>query len=217
MNSFHEQHKKWYALFLLCAAIAGLSGYYAFSDTKLPASSDSNVEQTEIHEKDTEKSNEIKNKENLEIVKNKEKNTNTPKETEPESSGPTQTNEISTTEPTPSTKEEAPATQEPPQKDLLTVTLKIPGATYTTKVPKESSVLALMNIVKAEQGISFQTKDFGGDLGLFIETMSGIKNGDKREHYWIYYINGAKAQIGISNYILKNNDIITWKYEAFEI
>lgn len=63
-----------------------------------------------------------------------------------------------------------------------------------------------------DKKITAQMKEFPG-LGFFVEEINGIKNNPQTNEYWIYYINGASAQIGISQYKIKNNDLITWKYE----
>ena len=48
-------------------------------------------------------------------------------------------------------------------------------------------------------------------MGKFIVAINGVKgNGDKN---WIYYVNGKKAQTGVSNYKLKSGDVVSWKYE----
>jgi hypothetical protein len=63
-----------------------------------------------------------------------------------------------------------------------------------------------------DKKITAQMKEFSG-LGFFVEEINGTKNNPQTNEYWIYYINGASAQVGISQYKIKNNDLITWKYE----
>ena len=66
-----------------------------------------------------------------------------------------------------------------------------------------------MEKLKSEGKINFVEKNYTG-MGKFIESINGIKNGEKN---WIYYVNGQKANIGVSNYKIKNGDIVSWKYE----
>ncbi|MEK7104171.1 MAG: DUF4430 domain-containing protein, partial [Patescibacteria group bacterium] len=73
-------------------------------------------------------------------------------------------------------------------------------------------VYELMNLLKARGDINFQGKTSLG-LGFFVEEINGLKNNPNENVYWIYYINNKAAQVGVSNYILKPNDIINWKYE----
>ena len=48
-------------------------------------------------------------------------------------------------------------------------------------------------------------------MGKFIESINDLKNGEKN---WIYYVNGEKANIGVSNYKIKSGDVVSWKYES---
>mgnify|MGYP003394596286 CR=1 FL=1 len=80
-----------------------------------------------------------------------------------------------------------------------------PGAT----VYDAMSSLAL----SSQKPFLFESKLYSG-MGYFIEEINGIKNDTAKSIYWIYYINGEPAKIGVSNYIIKPNDIITWKYET---
>ncbi len=55
------------------------------------------------------------------------------------------------------------------------------------------------------------TKEYTG-MGKFVEEINGIKNNPTTNEYWGYYVNGESAQVGASNYILKQGDKIEWKY-----
>lgn len=72
-----------------------------------------------------------------------------------------------------------------------------------------------MQIIRKDYPFTFSGKEYSG-LGFFVEEINGVKNNTQEGRYWIYYINGKKAQVGISSYILKPNDIIMWKYEPDE-
>jgi len=83
---------------------------------------------------------------------------------------------------------------------------------YEIAIKENSSVYDLMLALKQSGQLDFKGKDSAG-LGFFVEEINGIKNNPQANTYWIYYINSKAALVGISNYILKPNDIITWKYE----
>jgi hypothetical protein len=72
-----------------------------------------------------------------------------------------------------------------------------------------------MQQLQANKQITVEFKNYSG-LGYFVNTINGIQSDTLSGTHWIYYINGIKAQIGISQYTLKSNDIITWKYESQE-
>ncbi len=67
-----------------------------------------------------------------------------------------------------------------------------------------------MNKLRSEGKIKFTEKNYIG-MGKFIETINDIKNNGEKN--WIYYVNGKKAQVGVSNYKIKTGDIVSWKYE----
>ena len=52
------------------------------------------------------------------------------------------------------------------------------------------------------------------DFGIFLEGIDGLK-GDQ-ENFWAVYVNGEKSEIGISDTVLNEGDIIEFKYEAIE-
>lgn len=93
----------------------------------------------------------------------------------------------------------------------IPVTFKIEGQTYNLNLPENSTVYdALQQLINNKQ-ITAVMKKFSG-MGYFVEEINGIKNNNQTEKYWVYYINGQSAPIGISSYILKSDDLITWKY-----
>jgi len=109
---------------------------------------------------------------------------------------------------------------QPGQTALATTTVKINTTiiagnhTYPLAVSPSTTVYKAMQLLQIDsrQPFSFSTKEYPG-MGYFVDEINNIKNNNQMNEYWIYYINGQSAQMGISNYIIKNNDIITWKYE----
>jgi hypothetical protein len=88
--------------------------------------------------------------------------------------------------------------------------LEIEKESYKGEVIEGESVYDFMNRLKERNVINFKEKTYAG-LGKFIEEINGIKgNGEK---YWIYYVNGEKAKIGVSIYKLNPGDVVSWKYE----
>ncbi|MFA6257336.1 MAG: DUF4430 domain-containing protein [Candidatus Paceibacterota bacterium] len=76
---------------------------------------------------------------------------------------------------------------------------------------ENSTVYDLMQKLKTQGEINFTEKNYIG-MGKIIISINGIKsNGQKT---WIYYVNGEKADMGISNYQVIPGDIVAWKYEA---
>jgi hypothetical protein len=62
-----------------------------------------------------------------------------------------------------------------------------------------------LEILKARARIRTSTSR----MGELVEEINGVNNGNG--YYLIYYVNGAKANVGAGNYITKNGDKIEWK------
>lgn len=98
-----------------------------------------------------------------------------------------------------------------PAEEKINAVMIVNGVKYQAAVKPDSSVYDLMNELKIKNKISFFGKNYS-ELGFFVEKINGVKN-DPAGKNWIYYVNGQPAQIGVSNYLIKTNDIIEWKYE----
>lgn len=81
-------------------------------------------------------------------------------------------------------------------------------------ISSSTTVYNLMQLASADsrQPFLFETEDYGS-MGLFINSINGLKNNPQTGEYWIYYINSESAKIGISNQIVKSGDVIKWRYE----
>lgn len=89
-------------------------------------------------------------------------------------------------------------------------TLKINDSVYILGFNSNESLFDSMQHQKDSEKITFESKNYSG-IGQFIYSINGIKSDGS--NYWIYYINGNEAQIGVSSYKLKDNDQIEWKFE----
>lgn len=124
--------------------------------------------------------------------------------------------EVVSPSPTDSPKEQSVTSSKPnissSTQNLIPVSVLILDKNYSLQIKENSTVYDAMKLLSDQGSVSFVTKEFKG-LGYFIQEMNGIKNDTSSGIYWFYYVNGKPAKIGISNFILKANDLITWKYE----
>ncbi len=97
-------------------------------------------------------------------------------------------------------------------KNPINVTIEITDKKYSLQLPDKATAYDAMQKLVTDQKISATMKEFSG-MGEFLEEIDWLKNNNQTGEYWIYYINGQSAKMGISIYTLKNNDLITWKYE----
>lgn len=59
--------------------------------------------------------------------------------------------------------------------------------------------------------LSLSYQDYGGDLGIFIKSIDGVgDNGGNK--WWQVWVNEDFLQVGVSNYQIKANDTILFKY-----
>lgn len=97
-------------------------------------------------------------------------------------------------------------------KNPVNLTVEINDKQYALQLPEKSTAYDAMQKLISDNKITVSLKEFKG-IGYFIEEINGLKNNNETGEYWIYYINGQSAKMGISSYTLKNNDLIKWTYE----
>ncbi len=119
------------------------------------------------------------------------------------------------TEPVSPSKNPVPKLEISDPTKTINATFTIAEKNYPLKVtPGQNIYDALQDLNQSEQ-VTVKFKNFSG-LGYFVDGINGINSDTLHAKYWIYYINDTKAQVGISQYQLKQNDVITWKYESAE-
>jgi len=79
-------------------------------------------------------------------------------------------------------------------------------------VGDDSNVFAVLEKVTTENNIEFLYKDYGSDLGIFVESINNMGNNTSLDRFWQYWVNNQYAKIGASNYKLNPGDVIEWKY-----
>ncbi len=55
----------------------------------------------------------------------------------------------------------------------------------------------------------------GQNENAFVTAIDGAA-ADNSKEFWSFYVNGKQAEVGAGSYVLKNNDTIEWKIEAFK-
>lgn len=218
---FHKKHKKLYILFLLFFALTIGSAIFAFSKPQIDkkeAATPQNIEEKleaaeNIQKAELPAKKVDPGKSDTLPVHEDYQNTKTIIENDAEKNTTSTTTENETAIKKSETNVKDTKSDSKQNNESVSATLKVSGKSYGIEIPKDSTVLDLMNVAKAKGYMTFESKNFGGDLGYFIESINGVESGETKNYYWIYYINGAKANAGISNYTIQQNDIITWNYE----
>jgi len=93
------------------------------------------------------------------------------------------------------------------------IILNVLGENYQAPFENGDSVFDIMNKIKSnkENNFDFKYKEYPS-LGVFVSEINGVGGGSNK--YWIYYVNGKEAEIGIAKYLLKSGDIISWNQES---
>ena len=95
------------------------------------------------------------------------------------------------------------------------VSLTVQEKKYETEIKEGSTVFEAMKKIQDESSstnpFSFKYKENPG-LGSFVTEINNIVGSPGK--YWIYYVNGNKASVGVSTYLLKEGDIINWNQEG---
>lgn len=63
--------------------------------------------------------------------------------------------------------------------------------------------------IASERGLFVTTKDYGGDMGVFIQAIGGKAGSGER--FWQYWVNNVYGSKGASTSIVKPGDNIEWK------
>ncbi|HLD31882.1 MAG TPA: DUF4430 domain-containing protein [Patescibacteria group bacterium] len=94
-----------------------------------------------------------------------------------------------------------------------TATLKIANQEYLLSISATSTLYEQMQTLATnDPHFSFSGTDYGA-LGFFVEQINKQKNNTQTQEYWLYYLNGQPANIGISSYVPQSGDLIEWRYE----
>lgn len=78
-------------------------------------------------------------------------------------------------------------------------------------VPKNATVFELLKLVTTQNNLQFTYKDYG-DMGALIESINNVANNAKTNNFWHFWVNNVYSDVGASLYLLKNGDIVEWKY-----
>lgn len=95
------------------------------------------------------------------------------------------------------------------------VSLDIQGKLIEVNVNEGATAYDLLVAAQKEGSITFAGREFSG-VGFFVESINGLKQDGNKRMYWIYSVNGKKANVGASSYVLRDGDRVTWSYEQAE-
>lgn len=62
--------------------------------------------------------------------------------------------------------------------------------------------------ISTSQSLTIEKKQY--DFGVFVEKIGNFAN--TKDNAWIYYVNGVSGEMAADKKILKNGDIVEWRY-----
>jgi hypothetical protein len=80
------------------------------------------------------------------------------------------------------------------------------------EVSKEASVFDLLSQVAEKNNLKLEYKDYGGSMGVFVDSINGIGSGLGGNKYWQFWVNNVFSEVGASSYRLQSGDMVEWKY-----
>ncbi|MFH1253144.1 MAG: DUF4430 domain-containing protein [Candidatus Uhrbacteria bacterium] len=85
--------------------------------------------------------------------------------------------------------------------------------TFTeVSLPKDSaSVFDVLLALSNEKKLALVYKDYGGDLGIFIQSINAVPGEGASDRWWQFWVNNIYSQIGVSNSLVKAGDVIEFK------
>jgi hypothetical protein len=108
-----------------------------------------------------------------------------------------------------------PATDGTNQEIIAILKIDFGGGNVSTyggiNLEQEKTVFALLKKVTGENNMEFSYKEYP-DLGAMVESINNVRNDFANNKWWQYWVNGEYAAVGASNYQLKDDDLVKWKY-----
>ena len=99
-------------------------------------------------------------------------------------------------------------------KNTESIKIEVGEKSYVVMVAPGSTVYDAMKKLSDDKssGFVFHSKEYSS-LGNFVDSINGVPG--TPGSYWLYYLNGKKASIGVSKNKIKSGDVVTWKQESF--
>jgi hypothetical protein len=79
-------------------------------------------------------------------------------------------------------------------------------------LPANATVFDALKQMSDTQKISLDYKDYGGDLGVFVNAIDAVPAKPTSDKWWQFWVNGAYSDKGISSVHLKPGDVVEFKF-----
>lgn len=100
------------------------------------------------------------------------------------------------------------------EKAEITVNLVIDNGdkkeSYNVTANENDKVIDVLQTASVENNLSLEIKD--SSYGPMVQGLLG-KSGGEGGKYWLYYVNGASATVGVGEQNVKEGDLIEFRFE----
>lgn len=144
----------------------------------------------------------------------------TPSPSPTPANSPSPSSSSSTTESSPTPTPSPSSSPSPtPSPQASTIEVKVDYAGYVdrsadtysaTFSPNQTAWTVVSTAISIE---NLQYTDYGGDLGIFITGINGVVPAGN--NFWLFRVNGADASLGVSSYVVAENDKIEFVISSF--
>jgi hypothetical protein len=109
----------------------------------------------------------------------------------------------------------APSDNQAVQDQVSNASLMIDYGDGKVKTYQDVSGSTVFNVLKnasEKNNFDLKYKDYGGELGMFIESIDGIGKDPSGKKWWQYWVNNKYSQVGVSAYTVSPGDVIELKF-----
>jgi hypothetical protein len=97
--------------------------------------------------------------------------------------------------------------QDPAGGDQISVTLNIDdGSDWTTENVQVANNSSVFDALNSSHEVEYREYD----MGYFVTSIDGT--GGEEDYSWLFFVNGESAQVSVDNYILDDQDNVTFRY-----
>ncbi|MDP3964529.1 MAG: DUF4430 domain-containing protein [bacterium] len=97
-----------------------------------------------------------------------------------------------------------------------TVSVRVTGGeelSYTFRPEESLTALDALRLAATDSGVVLETKEY--DFGVLVEKIGSLANGTA-DGYWIFYVNGEQAAVGVGQYTVRSGDRIEFVFEKLD-
>lgn len=79
-------------------------------------------------------------------------------------------------------------------------------------VVNDMTVFGLLKSFTDNNNLVLNYKDYGGSMGIFVESIDGVGKDITGKKYWQYWVNNKYSPVGVSGLIIKEGDVVEFKF-----